>query len=128
MRIAAALWSIFAGVGFAVPCASGIRHFARTGEVWMFMGFPTYGGGRSERWGLQTSIGLPVAFRGVCIAEVVVGVMICADTPGAKILSVALLPIEFAFWVGFALPFGPFLSIARSVLMLLSWPCPLRRG
>ncbi len=119
MRIAAALCSIVAGLGIGIPCALGIRHFARTGEVWTFMGFSTYGGGPFERWGLQTSVRLLTAFLAVCIAEVVVGVMIWADAPGATILSIALLPIEFVFWAGFALPFGPFMGIARTALVLL---------
>ena len=37
MRIAAAL-AAFTGLGFGIPCALGIWHFARTGEVWTFLG------------------------------------------------------------------------------------------
>src|SRR3712207_3466979 len=41
----AAILSIILGLGFGLPCAYGIRHLSRTGEVWTLLGFPTYGGG-----------------------------------------------------------------------------------
>jgi hypothetical protein len=47
MRVVAGSVSVLLGLGFGLPCLLGIRHFARTGEVWMFMGFPTYGNGPS---------------------------------------------------------------------------------
>jgi hypothetical protein len=80
MVIAAAICSIVLGLGFGIPAIAGTVHFARTGEVWMLLGFPTYGGGPFERIGLPTSV---------------------------------------AFWIGFALPFGPPLGIARTMLLLL---------
>jgi hypothetical protein len=33
------------------------------------------------------------------------------------VLALALLPLEFAFWVGFALPLGPVAGAARTVLL-----------
>ena len=41
----AAIISIFLGLGFGLPCAYGIRYLSTSGEVWTFLGFPTYGGG-----------------------------------------------------------------------------------
>lgn len=120
MRIAAAISSLFLGFGFGIPGALGIRYLARTGEVWTFMGFPTYGGGPFERWGFPTTIALMGAFVVVCVCEVIVGVMIWLDAPFAKALSLALLPIELLFWIGFALPFGPILGILRTVFLLLA--------
>jgi len=32
-------------------------------------------------------------------------------------LALALLPVEFVFWIGFALPFGPIVGVARTVLV-----------
>ena len=120
MRLAAGVVSLLLGLGFGLPCVFGIRHFAQTGEVWTFMGFPTYGEGPFERIGVQTSTALLVGFLSVCIAEVAVGVMLWADTPYAPAVSYALLPFEFIFWIGFALPFGPLLGIARTGLLLLA--------
>jgi len=108
------------GLGFGIPGVLGTLHFARTGDVWMFMGFPTYGGGPFERLGLPTSMPLLIAYLCVCMAEVVVGVMLLLDAPHAAAVSHALLPFEFAFWIGFALPFGPPFGIARTILLLLA--------
>ena len=119
MRIAAGALSVLLGMGFGLPCLFGIVHLRRTGEVWTFMGFPTYGGGPFERVGLQTSTTLLVGYLAVCLAEVIVGVMIWSDAPDARWLALGLLPFELAFWIGFALPFGPPLGIARTVLVML---------
>ncbi len=119
MRVAAAACSLVLGVGFGLPGVVGARHLARTGEVWKFLGFPTYGSGPFERWGVPTSVALMSGFVLVCAAELVLGAMILADAPGTKAFSIALLPFEFAYWVGFALPFGPPLGIARTVLLFV---------
>lgn len=116
-RVAGAL-SLLLGLGFGLPCVFGIIHFVRTGEAWTFMGFPTYGHGPFESIGLHTSIPLLLVFLAVCVAEVVLGLMLVAGTPYAPILSYALLPIELIFWIGFALPFGPPLGLARTALLL----------
>jgi hypothetical protein len=119
MRIAAGVMSILAGLGFGLPGVFGLRHFRATGEVWTFLGFPTYGGGPFESAGLKTSTGLLAAFVVVCLAEVVVGVLLIAGVGGASVLAYLLLPIEMVYWIGFALPFGPVLGIARTVLLLI---------
>jgi hypothetical protein len=120
-RIAGSV-SLFLGLGFGLPCVFAIRHFAQTGELWTFMGFPTYGNGPFERIGVQTNTELLVAFLLVCIAEAAVGLMLWAGTPYAPIVSYALLPFELAFWIGFALPLGPLLGIARTGLLVLARP------
>ncbi len=120
MRWAAGALSVLLGLGFGIPCVLGIRHFARTGEVLTFMGFPTYGDGPFVRIGVPTSIPLLCGFLAVCAAEVVVGVMLWADVSYAASLSYALLPFELTFWIGFALPFGPVLGVGRTVLLLLA--------
>jgi hypothetical protein len=111
---------MFLGLGFGIPCAFGIRHLAQTGRVWTFLGFPTYGGGPFERIGVMTSTALLFGFLAVCAAEVALAVMLWTHAPHAAALSYALLPFELAFWVGFALPLGPPLGAARTVLVLLT--------
>lgn len=120
MVIAAAICSIVLGLGFGIPAIAGTVHLARTGEVWMLLGFPTYGGGPFERIGLPTSVPLLMGFALVCLAEVTVGVMLLLSVPHAATVSYALLPFEFVFWIGFALPFGPPLGIVRTILLLLA--------
>lgn len=120
MRTAAAYLSLVLGFGFGVPCIFGIRHFTQTKEVWTFLGFPTYGGGPFERIGIETSTPLLVCFLVVCAAEVAAGVLIWTGAPHAAVLSHLLLPFELAFWIGFALPFGPPLGLTRTVLLALA--------
>ena len=120
MRTAAGLLSVLTGLGFGLPCVAAIRHFAMTGEVWTFLGFPAYGAGPFERVGLSTTAPLLVAFLLVCIAEIVVGGMLIAGVPVAPAVSCALLPVELVFWIGFALPVGPALGLARAVLLVLA--------
>ncbi|HEX8939810.1 MAG TPA: hypothetical protein VF763_06565 [Candidatus Limnocylindrales bacterium] len=120
MTTAAGLCSIVLGSGFGLPGVLGTLHFARTGEVWTLLGFPTYGGGPFERLGLTTSLPLLTGFLLVCLAEVTVGVMLLRGVPRAAVMSYLLLPCESVFWVGFALPFGPLLGFARTVLLLLA--------
>lgn len=119
MVMAAAICSLVLGLGFGLPGILGTLHFARTGEVWTLMGFPTYGGGPFEQLGLPP-VPLLIGFVLVCLAEVAVGVMLLLDVPHAATVSYLLLPFEFVFWIGFALPFGPPLGIARTILLLLA--------
>ena len=118
MRAAAVLsWSL--GLGFGIPGAYGAWYFADRGEVWTFLGFPTYGNGPFESIGLETSTPLLIVFSLVCLAELVAGLELWCRRRRGVILALVLLPIELAFWIGFALPFGPILGLARTVLILL---------
>ena len=87
---------------FGLPGVAGAWHLARTGEVWTFLGFPTYGGGPFERWGVPTSVALITGFVLVCAAELVLAAMILTEAPGTKAFAILLLPFEFAYWIGFA--------------------------
>lgn len=119
LKVAAVL-SVVLGLGFGIPGVVGARQLAKTGEVWTFMGFPTYGGGPFERIGLTSSVPLILGFVVVCAAEVALGVALWVGAPHAAAYGYALLPFELAYWIGFALPFGPPLGVARTVLLLLT--------
>ena len=118
VQTAAGLVTILLGLGFGAPAVVGARHLARTGEVWTFLGFPAYGGGPFERVGVETSVALLLGFAVVCAAEVGLGVAILLDAPFVGWMSTALLVPELVFWIGFALPFGPVLGVARVLLLL----------
>jgi len=120
MTVAAGVISIFLGLGFGIPGILGLRHFAQHGEVWTFMGFPTYGGGQFERMGVMTSVPLLGAFVAVCAVEVVLGALLLSGQRSGLWLSLGLLPIEMIFWIGFALPFGPILGLVRTALVVWS--------
>src|SRR5687768_12625470 len=98
--IAAAICSIVPGLGFGIPAIAGAVHFARTGEVWMLLGLPTYGGGPFERIGLPTSVPLLFGFALVCLTEVALGMMLLLDLPHTATIGYLLLPLELVFWVG----------------------------
>ena len=66
---AAAICSWILSVGFGLPCIYAMWYFARRGEVWTFLGFPTYGHGPFEDVGLATSTPLLACFLVVCVAE-----------------------------------------------------------
>ncbi len=117
MRTAAGL-AAFTGLGFGIPGAFGLSHFARTGEVWTFMGFPTYGKGPFEAAGIPTSIPLLGAFVVVCAAEVFTAALLWRGSRAGMRASLGLLPAELIFWIGFALPFGPPVALARTIAIL----------
>ena len=110
--------SLLLGGGFGLPGVLGTWYYARHGEVWTFLGYPTYGAGPFERWGVPTSVPLLTGFVAVCAAEIVVGVLLWREESVALWLALALLPVELVFWLGFALPFGPLLGVARTLLVI----------
>lgn len=105
IRVAGA-FALVAGLGFGIPGAIGTRYFSEHGRVWMFMGFPTYGGGPFASHGIPTSMLLLAGFQVVCAAELALGVLLVAGWRPALVLQFLLLPFELAYWWGFALPFG----------------------
>ena len=122
MMRAAAVLAWFAGLGFGLPCGYAIWYFADRGQVWTFLGFPTYGGGPFEDVGIQTTVPLLVFFLLVCAAELIAGWLLWQRRRAGAVLALALLPAEAAFWIGFDLPAGPALGLARTALVLLGWP------
>ncbi len=120
MRRAAGALAWVAGLGFGPLGVYGTAYVAQHHEVWHFMGFPTYGDGPFERIGITTSVPLLIGFVAVCAAEVVVGSMLWAGRPNARWLSFALLPLEVAYWIGFALPVGPVLGVMRTAAVAAS--------
>ncbi len=119
MTQAAAILAWISGLGFGLPAVFGLRYFVQSGEVWTFMGFPTYGGGPFERWGIPTSVPLLAGFIAVCAAELVVGVFLWSGLSIGLWLALAILPFELIYWIGFALPFGPIVGAFRTVLVIV---------
>lgn len=120
MDLAAAVLAWISGLGFGIPGVIGLRYFAQHGEVWTFMGFPTYGGGPFENWGIPTSVLLTSGFIAVCAAEVVVGFLLWTGKTIGLWMALALLPFEFFYWIGFALPFGPIFGVIRTILVIVA--------
>ena len=120
MTRAAAILAWFTGLGFGVPAVFGLRYFAQHNEVWTFMGFPTYGGGPFERWGISTSVPLLTGFIVVCVAELIVGGLLWSGRPIGLWLALALVPFELVYWIGFALPIALILGAIRTVLVIVA--------
>jgi hypothetical protein len=118
---AAAILFVFTGLGFGVPCVMGIRSLLAGRGILMLFGFPTYGGGLFERYGIKTTAPLLFAFLVVCALEIVAGVLVWQERLAGAILGIALLPIGLVFWLGFSLPIPPPIAIVRTILVLLQW-------
>lgn len=124
---AAAVLAWFTGPCFGLPGSSAIWYLADRGHIWTFLGFPTYGAGPFENIGIKTTVPLLIVFLLVCAAELAAGWLLWQRRRAGAMLALALLPAEFAFWIGFALPLGPVAGPARTVLVLLGWPSLTRR-
>jgi hypothetical protein len=120
IRVAAVLF-IFNGVGFGLPVLPAVRNLIQHRDLPMIFGFRAYGGGFFEQRGIMTTIPLLIAFLVVNILEVVAGGLLWTGARSGAILGFALLPVGGIFWLGFALPFGPPMAIASSILVLLNW-------
>jgi hypothetical protein len=116
----ASVLSWLTGLGFGLPGVYGLQHYARHGTVARFMGFPTYGEGPFERAGIKTGVPLLSTFVAVCAAECVAGALLWRGRRSGAVLTVALLPVESVFWVGFALPIPPMFAALRIGSLLRS--------
>jgi hypothetical protein len=119
---AAAVLAWFTGFGFGLPGSYAIWYLADRGHIWTFLGFPTTARGRLRTSGSRPPCrclscsywsAWPSSRRGGC-----------CGSAGAVL---ALLPAEFAFWIGFALPSGPVAGLARTVLVPRGWSSLSRR-
>jgi len=115
---AAAVLAVVPGLGFGVFCLPAIWYFVRYEQVWYTFGFPAYGNGPFERMGVPTSAPLLSAFLLVCATELAAAWLLWRLRPAGVRLATVLLPFEFAFWIGFALPFGPVFGAARTLALL----------
>jgi hypothetical protein len=120
MRRAAAVLCWVLAAGFGLPGIPAIVSVARGDGVWYFMGFPTYGHGTFEQIGIDTTVPLLVAFLLVAVAEVVAGALLWIGRRAGSILANVLVPVELVFWIGFALPFGPVIGLARTILIVVA--------
>jgi len=105
---------------FGLPGVYGTWYFAEHDQVWSLFGFPTYGDGPFESVGIETTVPLLAGFVLVCVAEGVLGAMLWQRTRAGITLSLVLLPLELAFWIGFALPFAFLFGAVRTVLVLVT--------
>jgi len=120
-RIGAVLtWLYAAGFGLsAVPVAI---YLVRRGTLpWFGDMFPMYGGPWSNSVSQRTFVVLLGAFCAVTLTAAAAAVMVWAGSRTGAWLTLALLPVEAVFWVGFALPVPWILAVARLALLAVAW-------
>lgn len=120
IRVAAILHWIIA-VGFGVFCFPAIRNLLTGRDIPIIMGFPAYGRGPFERFGIPTSVPLLAAFLLVCILEAVAGVLLWGGHRSGAVLALVLLPVGGVFWWGFALPIPPIFALVWTILIFVNW-------
>jgi hypothetical protein len=120
-RIAAILSWVNA-FGFGLPSLLAIGNLLAGRGVPTIMGFPAHGAGPLERLGVHTSIPRVAAFLLVCMLEGLAGFRLWGGHRTGAVLALTLLPTGAVFWWRFALPLPPLFALARTVLILPSWP------
>jgi hypothetical protein len=120
-RIGAVLtWLYAAGFGLtAIPVSI---YLVRRGTLpWFGDMFPMYGGPWSTRVSQRTFVVLLSAFCAVTLAAATAAAMVWAGSRTGAWLTLALLPVEAVFWLGFALPIPWILAVARLALLAVAW-------
>lgn len=104
----------------AVPVAILLAKNGRLPSLWGM--FDMYGGPWSARFDDDRVVGPLLAYAGVVLAAVVSGWLLWKTRRAGAALNLGLLPLEAAFWSGFALPIPWLFGIARIALVALAWP------
>lgn len=119
-RWAAALtWFTAAGFGISAPPVGVF--LVRNDRLPSFLGlFEMYGGPWSSRFGHGTFVLLLAAFTVLSAVTALVAWGVWAGSGLGLWVSLALIPVEAVFWIGFALPLPWLIGIARVALLLLA--------
>ena len=120
LRIAAVLLWVL-GLGFGLPCIAAVRSLAAGHGPAMIMGYPAYGDGPFERFGIHSSVPLVIAFAAVCLLELVAAALLWNGQAAGAFLALALLVPGALFWWGFALPYAWPLAAASALLVVAGW-------
>ena len=117
---AAIMWAV--SLSFGLPAPFVAAYLLRERKLPIFIGqFPVYGGGYLERWSPEAfSVALGL-FTALSAVELFAGVLLWHGQKLGGFVALALLPIEIAFWAGFALPIPPALGLVRIGLLLAGW-------
>jgi hypothetical protein len=120
-RAAAVVTWAYAGM-FGVPAVPVAVFVAKKGRLPSLWGlFDMYAGPWSSRFADDRVIVLLVVYSGVVLAAVVSGWLLWRMRRAGAVLNLGLLPVEAAFWLGFALPVPWLCGIGRVALVCLAW-------
>lgn len=115
------MWLV--AIGFGAPSAFVATYLLRERRLPYLFGlpFPAYGGGFFERWSPEVFAVLLGLFAALSALELFAGYLLWQGEPLGAVITIALLPIEVVFWVGFAVPIPPLLGVARIALLAVGW-------
>jgi hypothetical protein len=117
---AVTMWILAAG--FGLPTLAVAFHLLRQHELPMFFGlFRAYGGGLFERFPPGVFALLLCAYFALSLLEAYCGVLLWDGSRTGGFLALGLLPVEGAFWLGFALPIPPIFALLRLLFLALGW-------
>jgi hypothetical protein len=114
------MWLVAAGFGIPAPFVAS--YFLRERSLPSFMGlFPMYGGGQFDRFSPEVFAVFLGLFTALSALEAYAGWLLWNGEPVGARMTLVLLPIELAFWVGFAVPIPPLMAVARIALLAAGW-------
>lgn len=119
-------WAYAAGFGLSVVPVS--VHLLRRGSLpWFGDLFPMYGGPWSERLPPGAFAGVLGGYLGLVSVVSWAAWRTRGGSRRAAVVSVALLPAEAVFWLGFALPIPWVLGAGRAALLIATLRHPARQ-
>ena len=113
-------WIYAAGFGF--PVVYVVPYLVRNGTLPTFLDlFPMYGGPWSSRVEVRNLVVLLISFLVLTLLAAWAGWLVWNGSRAGAMLSLALLPVEAVFWLGFALPIPWVFGVARIAFLTLAW-------
>ena len=107
---------------FGAPSIPIAAYVLQNGTLPRFLdAFVMYGGPWSTPFEQGTVLVLLIGFLMVTLAAAWAASLVWNGSKLGALLSLALLPVEAAFWLGFALPLPWLLGLTRAVLVVAAW-------
>ncbi len=116
---AALLWVGAVGIGLSATLVAS--HLLRERAFPTVAGIRLFGGGAFERWSPEVVVRLLGLLTALCAMQLFAGWLIWNRQQLGATVMLALLPLEVAFWIGFALPYPPPLAAIRLALLAVGW-------
>jgi hypothetical protein len=109
---------------FGLPAVPVSIFLLRNGRLPSFLGlFDSYGGPWSSAFQFDPEelVRLLLTFLVLTVLASATAWLVWRGSRAGAVLSLMLLPVEAAFWNGFALPIPWLIGVARVVLLVVAW-------
>ncbi|HEU5107497.1 MAG TPA: hypothetical protein VFT95_02880, partial [Micromonosporaceae bacterium] len=107
---------------FGSPIVANAAYIVQNGSLpWFLDAFAMYGGPWTVPFDEGTVLLLLTGFLIVTLAAALAAWLVWNGSRLGGVLSLALLPVEAAFWLGFALPLPWLLGFIRATLVIVAW-------